>query len=181
MRQVEFFAGFWRGTAIGVLAGAVVVATPTGLRAETTPLAPDVATQVTFAKHVAPIFQRKCQVCHRPGNIAPMSLVTYQDSRPWVRSIKMRVANREMPPWHLDKTVGIQEFLNDTSLSDHEIDTIVRWVDTGAPLGDPKDMPLPRQWPNDNRFQLEERLGPPDFIVKSKPWTMPAVAQDVFF
>ena len=82
--------------------------------------------QVTFAKDVAPIFQRKCQECHRPGSMAPMSLLTYAESRPWARAIRARVAAREMPPWFLDKTVGIQQFINDASLSDAEIDTIVR-------------------------------------------------------
>ncbi len=72
----------------------------------------------TFTRDIAPIFQEKCEVCHRPGNIGPMSLVTYEDVRPWVRSIKTRVASREMPPWHLDKGVGIQKFINDRSLSE---------------------------------------------------------------
>ena len=91
---------------------------------------------VTFAKDVAPIFQQKCQECHRPDSMAPMSLLTYEESRPWARSIKARVVGREMPPWFLDKTIGIQEFINDISLTEEEIDTIVRWVDSGAPAGD---------------------------------------------
>jgi mono/diheme cytochrome c family protein len=179
MRRVE---GPWfrRGIAIGVLTAGAAMAAPSALLAGP-PAEPADARPVTFAKDVAPIFQQKCQDCHRPGNIAPMSLVTYEEARPWARSIKARVAAREMPPWHLDKTVGIQEFMNDVSLSDREIETIVRWVDGGAPLGDPKDMPRPRQWPTDNRFRLEDRLGPPDMIVQSKPWTMAPVAQDVHF
>src|SRR5471032_440530 len=72
----------------------------------------------TFARDVAPIFQQKCQSCHRPDSIAPMSLVTYDEARPWARSIRTRVAAHQMPPWHLDKTVGIQHFENDASLSD---------------------------------------------------------------
>jgi hypothetical protein len=159
----------------------MLIAAPTELYAQTAPLTSGGAWQATFAKDVAPIFQQKCQLCHRPGNIGPMSLVTYEESRPWARAIKARVAAREMPPWHIDKTVGIQKFINDSSLSDAQIDTIVRWVDAGAPLGNPKDIPPLKQWPSENRFQLEEILGPPDLIVKSKPWTMPAVAQDVHF
>src|SRR5580765_4559997 len=62
---------------------------------------------VTFTKDVAPIFQRSCQTCHRPGAIAPMALLTYEDARPWARSIKQKVANREMPPWYIDRHVGI--------------------------------------------------------------------------
>src|SRR5437667_5970307 len=97
--------------------------------------------QMTFTRDVAPILQRSCQNCHRPGMMAPMSLLTYQDARPWSRSIKTKVANREMPPWFIDKHVGIQRYKNDPSLSDEEIQTIVRWVDQGAPQGDPADLP----------------------------------------
>ncbi len=91
---------------------------------------------VTFAKDVAPILQEKCQGCHRVGSIAPMSLITYEETRPLEpKAIKERVVTRNMPPWHLDKTVGIQHFQNDMSLSDEQISTIARWVDAGAPLG----------------------------------------------
>jgi mono/diheme cytochrome c family protein len=79
---------------------------------------------VTFTKDIAPIFQNNCQVCHRPGSIAPMSLLTYADARPWARSIKLKVAAREMPPWFIDKNVGVQHFSNDRSLSDRDIETI---------------------------------------------------------
>src|SRR5437879_8861055 len=77
----------------------------------------------TFAKDVAPILQRSCQPCHRPGNIAPMSLLTYQDVRPWARAIKQQVVQRNMPPWYIDRAVGIREFKNDPSLTDQEIAT----------------------------------------------------------
>src|SRR5262249_15506872 len=97
----------------------------------------------TFTKDIAPIFQEKCEACHRPDSIAPMSLKTYTDARPWARSIKARVSDRQMPPWQIDRTVGIQKFKNDRSLSDDQIATIIRWVDGGAPQGDPKDMPGP--------------------------------------
>ena len=90
-------------------------------------LAADTRAAVTFSKDVVPIFQRKCQVCHRPGTVAPMSLVAYDDARPWARSIKQRVAQREMPPWHIDKSQGIQHYKNDRSLSDVEIATVVAW------------------------------------------------------
>ena len=90
-------------------------------------------TPVTFSKDVAPIFFSNCVQCHRPGDIAPMSLLDYESARPWASSIKNRVANREMPPWHLDRNVGIREYKDDPSLSDAEISTIVRWVDGGAP------------------------------------------------
>src|SRR5262249_56772162 len=82
------------------------------------------AGQVTFTKDVAVILQRHCQVCHRPGAIAPMSLLTYEDVRPWARAIKEKVVRREMPPWYVDRNVGITEFKDDPSLTDAEIATI---------------------------------------------------------
>jgi hypothetical protein len=115
---------------------------------------------VTFTKDVAPIFQAKCQSCHHPGTVAPMSLTSFEESRPWARSIKDRVVRREMPPWHLDKTVGIQTFKNDISLNDQQIATIAAWVDGGAPMGDPKDMPAPLTFNDD-----EWTIGKPDLIV----------------
>src|SRR4026208_153447 len=92
---------------------------------------------VAFTKDVAPILQRSCQTCHRPGAVAPMSLLTYEDVRPWARSIKTKVTNREMPPWHIDRNIGITKFKNDPSLTDQEIATIAKWVDAGAPRGNP--------------------------------------------
>src|ERR1700691_85410 len=104
----------------------------------------------TFSKDIAPILQEKCQECHRPNSLAPMSLITYEETRPWAKSVKLRVMTRQMPPWHIDKTVGVREFKNDMSLSDEQIATIVRWVDAGSPQGDPRDMPAPKQWPAEN-------------------------------
>jgi hypothetical protein len=89
--------------------------------------------QITFTKDVAPIFQRSCQNCHRPGAIAPMSLLTYQEARPGARSIKEKIIKREMPPWYIDRNVGITKFKDDPALSNAEIATITRWVDSGAP------------------------------------------------
>src|ERR1700688_4452846 len=93
---------------------------------------------VTFTKDVAPILQEKCQECHRAGAMAPMSLVTYEEARPWAKSIRQRVVTRQMPPWHIDMTVGVHKFKNDMSLSDDQINAIVRWVDSGALQGDVK-------------------------------------------
>src|ERR1700684_4089720 len=87
---------------------------------------------VTFAKDVAPILQAKCEECHHAGTAAPMSLVTYSETRPWAKSIRERVVTRNMPPWHLDKTIGIQQFSNDRSLSDKQMQTIVELVYQGA-------------------------------------------------
>jgi hypothetical protein len=162
-----------RSYSLGVLISAILPSL--GVAAELTTKTP------TFAKDVAPIFQEKCQACHRAGSMAPMSLVTYEETRPWVKSIKERVVTRSMPPWHLDKTVGIQNFQNDISLSDEQIGVIARWVDAGAPLGNPKDMPPLKQWPQDDGWQLSKQFGPPDLIIKSEPYTMPAHGQDVWF
>jgi hypothetical protein len=116
---------------------------------------------VTFSKDVAPIFQKSCQSCHRPGTSAPMSLMTYQEARPWARAIRQRVVTRDMPPWHLDKTVGIRHYKNDRSLSDADIAVISRWVDSGAPEGDPKDLPPPVTFPPDSEWFI----GKPDLLV----------------
>jgi hypothetical protein len=144
--------------------------------------AADGGAPVTFARDIAPILQEKCQACHRAGEMAPMSLVTYEETRPWAKAIKERVVTRNMPPWHLDKTVGIQHFQNDTSLSNEQIALIARWVDAGAPKGDPKDMPPAKQWPKDNGWQLAREFGQePDLVVASESYTMPAKGQDVWF
>jgi hypothetical protein len=145
-------------------------------------LAADAPKAVTFSKDVAPILQAKCQNCHQPNSIAPMSLITYQETRPWARSIRERVSNRQMPPWHIDKSVGIQKFQNDISLSDEQIDTIVRWVDAGAPQGDPKDMPPAKPLLTNNEWQgVMDGYGPPDLVVKSSEFKMPAQHQDVWY
>lgn len=125
-------------------------------------VAAEAPAQVTFTKDVAPIFAEHCQICHRAGTFAPMSLMTFEETRPWARSIKQKVAAREMPPWFIEKNVGVQHFANDVSLSDQEIATIVKWVDTGAAKGDPKDMPAPRKFPDGDAWQI----GQPDLIVR---------------
>src|SRR5689334_22201410 len=115
----------------------------------------------TFARDIAPIFQRSCQTCHHQGTSAPMSLVTYEEVRPWARSIQQRVVNRDMPPWHLDKTVGIRHYKNDRSLSDPEIQTIAKWVEAGAPQGNPADLPKPLTF----RPETDWFIGDPDLKV----------------
>ncbi|MFN7979481.1 MAG: hypothetical protein U0P30_15200, partial [Vicinamibacterales bacterium] len=138
-------------------------------------------TAPTFTKDVAPIFQSKCESCHRPDSIAPMSLQTWQQARPWARSIKSRVLEHSMPPFQIDRTVGITKFKNDASLSENELDTIVKWVDAGAPQGDPKAMPEAIKWPTEQTWNFAKILGKePDMIVKSDSFTMPAVSQDAW-
>jgi hypothetical protein len=126
--------------------------------------APATPDQVTFAKDVAPILQRSCQTCHRPGNIGPMSLLTYQDVRPWARAIKQQIVQRNMPPWYIDRAVGIHNFKNDPSLSDQEIATISKWVDAGAPLGNAAELPAARKFEDGDRWHI----GKPDVIVTLK-------------
>ena len=112
-----------------------------------------------------------------------MSLITYEEARPWAKSIRERVATRQMPPWHIDKTVGVQKFKNDMSLTDEQIDTIVRWVDAGAPQGDPKDMPPPKQLAPSERVAggATSSARSPTWSSKSTTYTMPAEHQDVWW
>src|ERR1044071_2026390 len=131
---------------------------------------------VTFAKHVAPILQKRCEECHRQGGMAPMSLATYEEARPWARAIKEKVVKREMPPFHAAGVVG--RYHNDPRLTDAEIATITKWVDGGVPKGDAKDLPSPRVWKN------EWKNGHPDLLVKvAKPYTIKPSQKDqyVFF
>jgi hypothetical protein len=131
--------------------------------------------QVTFTKDVAPILQQHCQVCHRPDTFAPMSLLTYEEARPWAKSIKQKVVAREMPPWYIDKNVGIHNFKNDVSLTDQEIATLVKWADGGATKGNIADMPAPRKFADDDQWHM----GQPDLIVQlPKDIAVPAAGAD---
>lgn len=133
----------------------------------------------TYAKDVAPILQQNCVVCHRPGAIGPMSLLTFENAKQYAPLIKYRVENRIMPPWHLDRTIGIQEFKNDISLPDEEIETIVRWVDAGAPMGDPSDLPPPVEFDDSDRWQFEEYFGrPPDLVIQNPAFKLHAEGLD---
>jgi len=132
-------------TVLGLIFGAVAMAaTPSA-----TP---------TFSKEVARILQAKCQDCHRPGEAAPMSLITYQEARPWAKSIRQAVLTKKMPPWFADPHYG--KFANDRSLSQAEIDTLVAWVDAGAPEGNPQDVPAPR------KFVEGWAHGKPDLVLE---------------
>jgi hypothetical protein len=124
------------------------------------------AGSVTFHRDVVPILQKNCQTCHRPGQIAPMSLLTYKDARPWARAIKNAVVARTMPPWFADPEYG--HFRNERRLAQSDIDTIAKWSDAGAPEGDPKDAAPPVQWPEDG-WQIK-----PDYIVEGPTYEVPA-------
>jgi mono/diheme cytochrome c family protein len=136
---------------------------------------------VTFSRDVAPIIQQKCQVCHQPNSIAPMPLVNYADAKRFASAIKTKVAARVMPPWHIDKNIGVRAFKNDRSLTDQQINTIVSWVDAGAPEGDPRDLPPPASFPDPTGWEFAKQFGPPDLVVKSPPYTLAPRTQDKWF
>jgi hypothetical protein len=161
----------------------VVIAMSSGLRPEAMPVlaSQSTAPPVTFTRDVAPILQQKCQVCHQPNSIAPMSLISYEETRKYGSRIKARVAARVMPPWHIDRNIGIREFKNDRSLTDDQISTIVRWVDAGMPQGDAKDMPPPATFADPTGWQFAEQFGQPDLVIKSPPYTLAANTQDKWF
>ncbi len=148
---------------------ALLLAAPAGAQTST------LSDQPTFAKDVAPILQRSCVSCHRAGEMAPMSLQTYEEARPWARSIKARTASHEMPPFHIDKSIGITSFKNDPSLTSDEIAMIGRWVDAGAPRGNPADMPAPRQFADTSAWQFK-----PDIVVKFPAYKVPAAGPDLY-
>lgn len=159
-----------RTTKMLVSAGAVLLFASlmilgTDNRVESNTVAPP-----TFSKDVAPIFFNNCVSCHREGEIAPMSLLTYKQVRPWSRSIREKVLERSMPPWHADPHYG--KFKNDRSLSEKEIKTIVAWVDGGAREGDPKDMPPAP------RFAEGWQIGEPD-VVLNMPFEYSVPAEGV--
>ena len=134
--------------------------------------------EVTFSKDIAPILQRSCQKCHRPNALAPMSLIDYDEVRPWARAIKNRTGLRDkqgvMPPWFVEKDIGIQAFKDDPSLSDAEIRLVATWVDNGAPEGDPADLPPPLAFIDVDEWEI----GEPDLIVSSPSVEVPADAPD---
>ena len=133
---------------------------------------------VTFTKDIAPILQRSCQSCHRPGSVAPMSLLTYEEARPWAKAMKSRTSLRDkpnaMPPWFIEKNIGIQHYKGDISLSDDEIDRIARWADSGAPRGNPADLPPPLKFLDASEWAI----GQPDLIVSSPTVTVKGTAPD---
>lgn len=135
----------------------------------------------TYAKEVSRIIQDNCQACHQPGSIGPMSFTSYEEVRPWAPLIQYRVANREMPPYQYDSDVGIQHLQNDWRMSQEDIDTIVDWVNAGSPFGNEEDLPAPKQFPDMDDFRLAAELGPPDHIIKSEAWDVPAEGQDLWW
>ena len=137
---------------------------------------------VTFSRDVMPILQENCQACHRPDGIGAMSLLSYDEARPWAPMMKYQTETRTMPPWHVDRTIGIQEYQNDLSLTEEEIAIIGAWADAGAPEGDPADLPPPRMWPDGVSWLLEDELGrPPDLVYRSPGFDVEASGLDQWF
>src|SRR5713101_4568826 len=169
LRSRGFTLWMW-GAVAGVLGlgGSVAVGAQSGAS----------STDVTFTKDIAPILQRHCQSCHRPDSLAPMSLLTYEDARPYARAIKTRTALRTqrgtMPPWFIEKDIGIQQYKDDPSLSEEEITTIAKWADSGAPRGNPADMPPPLDFQSGDQW----KIGKPDLIVSSPDLTVKAMSAD---
>ena len=169
----------WRSAAslaVPMVVTVALMASPVRLAGQLAPAKSN--PEVTFTKDVAPILQRSCQHCHRPSSVAPMSLQSYEEVRPWARSIKYRTGLRDkpdaMPPWFIDRSIGIQQYKDDISLSDQDVAKIAKWVDNGAPRGNPADMPPPRVFVDASQW----RLGEPDLIVSSPEVDMPETAPD---
>jgi mono/diheme cytochrome c family protein len=133
---------------------------------------------VTFTKDIAPILQRSCQQCHHPDGVGPMPLVTYEQVRPWAREIRVRTSMGPvagvMPPWFVEKDIGIQKFKGDPSLTDDEIAKIAKWANSGAPRGDPAEMPKALDFDDSDKWTI----GEPDLVLKSKEVTVPASGPD---
>jgi mono/diheme cytochrome c family protein len=161
-----------------LLAASVALLVGASTHAQTRPAAAG-GSDVTFAKDIAPILQRSCQQCHRPDGGGPMSLITYEEVRPYARAIKQRTGMGPraglMPPFFVEKNIGIQKFKNDPSLNDEEIAKIAKWSDNGAPLGNIADMPKAIDWGSDDAKWV---LGEPDLVVKSPEVTVPAIGPD---
>jgi hypothetical protein len=122
----------------------------------------------TFNRDVLAVLEKHCQTCHRPGQVAPMSLLSYQSTRPWAKAMKVAVVTRKMPPWFADMKESQAHFLNDTSLTQNEIAIIAKWADNGAPEGNAKDAPPPVEWPTDGW------LIKPDVVIEGPTYTVPA-------
>jgi len=140
----------------------------------------DDARAVTFSGDVASIIFENCTVCHREGGIGPMNLVSYEDVRRYAQRIRYQVGNGFMPPYAYDRDVGIQDLKEDWRLPAEDIQTIVDWVDQGAPLGDANAVPAMPHLVDPSEWTLAEQFGPPDLIVRSAPVDVPADGNDMW-
>jgi mono/diheme cytochrome c family protein len=165
-----------------IVAGAAALfaaAAFTGSASAQVAFASNAAAEVTYAKDVATIIQNNCTVCHRPGGIGPMDLVSYEDARRYARRIREQVTAGLMPPYYYDRDIGIQELQHDWRLSEEEIATIAAWVDQGAPLGNPADMPPPPDLISTDEWAFVRDYGAPDVIIASTPIDVPVGGMDM--
>jgi hypothetical protein len=146
-----------------------------GAAAANAPATADLPEQVTWSEHVAPILFQRCVSCHRPNDVAPMSLLSYKEARPWAKSIHKAVTTRQMPPWDADPRHG--KFENDISLTDQQVAVIARWVDQGAPEGDAAKAPAPPPLPAPGSWKMGRQ---PDFVVDLAAVDVPAGGPDLF-
>lgn len=160
---------------VGAAATALLAALASSGSSAQSPASPAASASIpTFTRDVLPVLQKACQSCHRPNAMAPMSLVTYEEVRPWARLIKQRVSERAMPPWF--SKAGVGEYENDPSLTSAEIATISEWADAGAPRGNPADAPSPVQWPASGAW----KAGTPDLVVAAPAVNVPASGPDEY-
>ena len=136
---------------------------------------------ITYARDVSRIIQDNCQICHQPGQIGPMSFTSYEEIRPWAPLIALKMKDRSMPPYQYDLDVGVQHLSDDWRMSDEDINTVVAWVNAGSPLGDPADLPEPKQYPAIGEWRLAAELGEPDHVIRSEKWDVPAAGQDLWW
>ena len=139
-----------------------------------------VADEPTYTDGVADIINNNCVVCHRPGGIGPMSFENYDQVRPWAPLIQMRVANREMPPYSYDHGIGIQDLEGDWRLTQEDIDSVVNWVNAGAPYGDTDTLITPPDLPDPTEWNFAADFGQPTLIIPSVPLDIPANGNDMW-
>jgi hypothetical protein len=178
MQNRSLRPSFWTAAAVALVA---TFALQSEVNAQATFASSQDNADVTYAADVAIIIQNNCQVCHRAGGIGPMELITYEDVQRYAPLIKIKVRDRLMPPYYYDTDIGIQELQHDWRLSQEDINTVVAWVDQGAPLGDPADMPPPADLRATDDWSLAAEFGPPDLLAPSSPIDIPAEGLDVWY
>ena len=178
MQNRSLRPSFWTAAAVALVA---TFALQSEANAQATFASSQDNADVTYAADVAIIIQNNCQVCHRAGGIGPMELITYEDVQRYAPLIKIKVRDRLMPPYYYDTDIGIQELQHDWRLSQEDINTVVAWVDQGAPLGDPADMPPPADLHATDDWSLAAEFGPPDLLAPSSPIDIPAEGLDVWY
>ena len=178
MQNRSLRPSFWTAAAVALIA---TFALQSEVNAQATFASSQDNADVTYAADVAIIIQNNCQVCHRAGGIGPMELITYEDVQRYAPLIKIKVRDRLMPPYYYDTDIGIQELQHDWRLSQEDINTVVAWVDQGAPLGDPADMPPPADLRATDDWSLAAEFGPPDLLAPSSPIDIPAEGLDVWY